>query len=67
MLPPVTAGFGEVGFCGYWTASKSSSSKNRVYPFVSPSARVYYHPVSARTHPLQQREYKRKRDQDYAL
>ena len=31
----ITAGFGDVGFCGYWTLEIHSLSPIRIYPFVA--------------------------------
>ena len=44
----VTAGFGDVGFCGYWTLEMFAVQPVRVYPGV-PIAQIFYHSVQARS------------------
>ena len=38
----ITAGFGDVGFCGYWTLEIHSLSPIRIYPFVA-LCQIFYH------------------------
>lgn len=38
----VTAGFGDVGFCGYWTLEMFAVQSIRIYPFV-PICQIFYH------------------------
>lgn len=38
----VTAGFGDVGFCGYWTLEMFAVQPVRIYPFV-PICQIFYH------------------------
>ena len=38
----VTAGFGDVGFCGYWTLEMFAVHPVRIYPHV-PSCQVFFH------------------------
>jgi len=38
----VTAGFGDVGFCGYWTLEMFAIQPVRVYPGV-PICQIFYH------------------------
>jgi dCTP deaminase len=40
----VTAGFGDVGFRGYWTLEMFAIHPVRIYPFV-PVCQIYYHAV----------------------
>ena len=40
----ITAGFGDVGFCGYWTLEMFAVQPVRVYPGV-PIAQIFYHAV----------------------
>jgi dCTP deaminase len=40
----VTAGFGDVGFCGYWTLEMYAIQPVRVYPGV-PICQIFYHQI----------------------
>lgn len=40
----VTAGFGDVGFCGYWTLEMFAVQPVRVYPGV-PICQIFYHEI----------------------
>ncbi len=40
----VTAGFGDVGFCGYWTLEMFAVQPVRVYPGV-PICQIFYHDI----------------------
>ncbi|MCX7424723.1 MAG: dCTP deaminase [Planctomycetia bacterium] len=40
----VTAGFGDVGFCGYWTLEMFAVQSVRVYPGV-PICQIFYHDI----------------------
>ena len=40
----ITAGFGDIGFCGYWTLEMFAVQPVRVYPGV-PIAQLFYHSV----------------------
>jgi dCTP deaminase len=40
----VTAGFGDVGFCGYWTLEMFAVQPVRIYPYV-PICQIFYHEV----------------------
>ena len=40
----VTAGFGDVGFCGYWTLEMFAVQPVRVYPGI-PICQIFYHTV----------------------
>ena len=40
----VTAGFGDVGFCGYWTLEIFAVQPVRIYPHV-PICQIFYHEV----------------------
>jgi dCTP deaminase len=52
----VTAGFGDVGFCGYWTLEIFVLQPIRVYPF-TPVCQVYYHTVSENHIPYSSNKY----------
>ena len=39
-----SAGFGDVGFCGYWTLELHVVQPVRIYPFV-PICQIYYHEI----------------------
>ena len=41
----ITAGFGDVGFCGYWTLEMFAVQPIRIYPNV-PICQVFYHEIS---------------------
>ena len=41
----VTAGFGDVGFCGYWTLEMFAIQPIRIYPNV-PICQIFYHQIS---------------------
>jgi dCTP deaminase len=40
----VTAGFGDVGFCGYWTLEMFAVQPVRIYPHV-PICQIFYHQI----------------------
>lgn len=44
MFIHVTAGFGDVGFCGYWTLEIMAIQKIKIYPFI-PICQIYYHTI----------------------
>jgi dCTP deaminase len=44
MFVHVTAGFGDVGFCGYWTLEMIAIQPIRVYPAVQ-VCQIFYHTV----------------------
>jgi dCTP deaminase len=41
----VTAGFGDVGFCGYWTLEMFAVQPVRIYPNV-PICQIFYHEIT---------------------
>jgi dCTP deaminase len=41
----VTAGFGDVGFCGYWTLEMFAVQPIRIYPGV-PICQIFYHEIT---------------------
>jgi dCTP deaminase len=41
----VTAGFGDVGFCGYWTLEMFAVQPIRIYPGV-PICQIFYHEIA---------------------
>ncbi len=54
----VTAGFGDVGFCGYWTLEIHVLQPIRVYAGVE-VCQVYYHDVSPDHEPYRSSKYQR--------
>ena len=51
----VTAGFGDVGFAGYWTLEMYCIQPVRIYPNVE-ICQIYYHTLGRRFRNLQERE-----------
>lgn len=47
-----TAGFGDVGFSGYWTLEISVIQPIRIYPFIE-IAQIYFHTVKGKIIPYQ--------------
>ncbi len=41
----ITAGFGDVGFCGYWTLEMFAVQPIRIYPGI-PICQIFYHQIS---------------------
>ena len=41
----VTAGFGDVGFCGYWTLEMFAIQPVKIYPGV-PICQIFYHEIT---------------------
>jgi dCTP deaminase len=41
----VTAGFGDVGFCGYWTLEMFAVQPVKIYPGV-PICQIFYHEIN---------------------
>lgn len=54
----VTAGFGDVGFCGYWTLEMFAIQPVRIYPYVE-ICQIFYHQVVGEVS-----EYRSKKYQD---
>jgi dCTP deaminase len=52
----VTAGFGDVGFSGYWTLEIQCVQPVRIYPMVE-ICQIYYHTVSANAEPYKSGKY----------
>mgnify|MGYP001230887447 CR=1 FL=1 len=44
MFVHITAGFGDIGFCGYWTLEISCIQPIRIYPFVE-ICQIFYHQI----------------------
>lgn len=40
----LTSGFGDIGFCGYWTLQLTCVKKVRVYPFMK-ICQIFYHDI----------------------
>lgn len=52
----ITAGFGDVGFAGYWTLEIFCVQPIRIYPFVE-ICQVFYHTIEGSYIPYQSRKY----------
>jgi dCTP deaminase len=57
----VTAGFGDVGFSGYWTLPLFAAQPVRVYPGI-PICQIFYHTVSGAITEYSSDKYKDNRD-----
>lgn len=52
----VTAGFGDVGFCGYWTLEMHCIQPIKIYPDVE-ICQIYYHTIEGRIDKLYRGKY----------
>lgn len=57
----VTAGFGDVGFCGYWTLEMFAVQPVRIYPGV-PICQIFYHQICGDITEYQSDKYQHNRD-----
>ena len=57
----VTAGFGDVGFCGYWTLEMFAVQPVRIYPGV-PICQIFYHTLEGEVTEYQSEKYQHNRD-----
>ena len=57
----VTAGFGDVGFCGYWTLEMFAVQQIRIYPHV-PICQIFYHQVTGAVTEYASNKYQHNRD-----
>jgi dCTP deaminase len=57
----VTAGFGDVGFCGYWTLEMFAVQPVRVYPGV-PICQIFYHQICGEITEYQSDKYQHNSD-----
>ncbi len=57
----VTAGFGDVGFCGYWTLEMFAVQPVRIYPGV-PICQIFYHQIVGDIQEYASDKYQHKRD-----
>ena len=57
----VTAGFGDVGFCGYWTLEMFAVQPVRIYPGV-PICQIFYHEISGPITEYASDKYQHNRD-----
>lgn len=57
----VTAGFGDVGFCGYWTLEMFAIQPIRIYPGV-PICQIFYHQICGQITEYQSEKYQHNRD-----
>jgi dCTP deaminase len=57
----VTAGFGDVGFCGYWTLEMFAVQPVRIYPGV-PICQIFYHEICGAITEYASDKYQHNRD-----
>lgn len=57
----VTAGFGDVGFCGFWTLEMFAVQPIRIYPYVS-ICQIFYHQVQGHIQEYCSDKYQNNRD-----
>jgi dCTP deaminase len=57
----VTAGFGDVGFCGYWTLEMFAIQPIRIYPGV-PICQIFYHQIAGDITEYASNKYQHNRD-----
>ena len=57
----VTAGFGDVGFCGYWTLEMYAIQPVRIYPGV-PICQIFYHQIQGDITEYHSDKYQNNRD-----
>ena len=57
----VTAGFGDVGFCGYWTLEMFAVQPIRIYPGV-PICQIIYHQIAGNIVEYASNKYQHNRD-----
>ncbi len=57
----VTAGFGDVGFCGFWTLEMFAVQPVRIYPNV-PICQIFYHQITGDITEYQSKKYQNASD-----
>lgn len=57
----VTAGFGDVGFCGYWTLEMFAVQPVRIYPEV-PICQIFYHTIEGEVTEYSSEKYQNAKD-----
>lgn len=57
----VTAGFGDVGFCGYWTLEMFAVQPVRIYPYV-PICQIFYHQIEGKIDEYKSDKYQHNSD-----
>ncbi len=57
----VTAGFGDVGFCGFWTLEMFAVQPVRIYPGVA-ICQIFYHQIEGEIHEYASDKYQHNRD-----
>jgi dCTP deaminase len=57
----VTAGFGDVGFCGYWTLEMFAVQPVRIYPGI-PICQIFYHAIEGEVSEYSSDKYQHNRD-----
>lgn len=61
MFVHVTAGFGDVGFCGYWTLEIFAVQPVRIYPYV-PICQIFYHTLCGEVTEYRSEKYQNNHD-----
>ncbi|MCA9039882.1 MAG: dCTP deaminase [Planctomycetaceae bacterium] len=56
-----TAGFGDVGFCGYWTLEMFAVQPVRIYPHI-PICQIFYHTLEGPIEEYKSEKYQHNRD-----
>lgn len=56
-----TCGFGNVGFCGYWTLEMCAVQPIRIYPYI-PICQIFYHDIAGKVHHYSSDKYQDNRD-----
>ena len=57
----ITAGFGDAGFCGYWTLEMFAIQPLRIYPGI-PICQIFYHELRGAYEPYASDKYQHNRD-----
>jgi len=57
----ITAGFGDVGYCGYWTLEIFAVQPIRIYPYV-PICQIFYHQIEGDYQEYDSDKYQNSRD-----
>ena len=57
----MTAGFGDVGFCGFWTLEMFAVAPVRIYPGV-PICQIFYHDIRGEFDEYESNKYQHNRD-----
>jgi len=57
----ITAGFGDAGFCGYWTLEMFAVQPIRIYAGIE-ICQIFYHSIEGEIHEYSSRKYQNNRD-----